>query len=544
MAFAPVQISSGLVEGIPSPHDPDVVAYLGVPYAGSTAGPNRWRPPQSPTPWDGVRKCSTVGPVAPQRVFEDMHFDDMSEADCLNLNVWTPVKPGETPAEPLAVYVWFYGGRFVAGAGSERFYDGTSLASKGIVVVTLNYRVGILGFLASPELDQEGLADFGVPCSGNYGMLDQLAALKWVQANISAFGGDPSRVTIGGQSAGGASAGLHLLSPLSKGLFHAAAPQAGKRFTNDPMLLALAPAYRTKGKALRQGAETIEEKGCKTIAEMRALPLDVLLEGNNKNEDIDNGGPPNPPPPPFYRPCVDGHFMVYGLGDCLRHGTQNDVPVLTGHNADEGGTIGVRKTIVMNDEEIQQAALRRYGPDMAKRFYELYPAQGGPDPDTKFDADPRYAPWNAQARNNSRITVAMWAEQFHQHAISPVYGYFFDKIPPQQEGGNVKFGAHHGAELPYMFDNFHVYPEYPWTDVDRKVAKDMSAYWVNFIRYGNPNGRQTNGDDTNGSELPYFPPVSSNGIMRLGEHNGVMKLAETPEREVFCRGFLVSQSAW
>ncbi|OJJ43528.1 hypothetical protein ASPZODRAFT_135985 [Penicilliopsis zonata CBS 506.65] len=522
--------TSGLVKG--TSHN-GITAYLGIPYAASPAGPNRWRPPRPAEKWTGVRECVSYGPVAPQIAFEDMQFETMDE-DCLNLNVWT-----SDPQTALPVFVWFYGGRFVAGAGSQRIYDGASLASKGVVVVTLNYRVGILGFLAHPELDREGLAACGVECSGNYGLLDQRAALEWIRDNIAAFGGDPHRVTIAGQSAGAASVGLHLLSPLSKGLFHGAISQSGQRFTHDPMLLSLAPAYRSKETALRQGVETVAEKGCATLAEMRALPVDILLQGNNKNEEIETLGPPNPPPPPFYRPCVDGHFLPAEPGECLRRGTQSDVPVLTGHNADEGGTIGVRKSVVMTDEQIRHAARRRYTSDeMTDRFFQLYPLSGGAVPATSFDADPRYAAWNAQARNNSRVTVAMWAEQFHQHAASPVYGYFFDKIPPQKAGGNEKFGAHHAAELPYVFDNFVFSPEYPWSEGDKQVAQTVSTYWVNFIQHGDPNGFLS-GEKEKPQSLPYFPPVGKE-IMRLGEKNGAMKLTETSAREVFCREFLLA----
>jgi carboxylesterase 2 len=513
--------------------------------------------------------CDKFGPVCPQLPFGPIEIDDASE-DCLSLNVFTPIaKPsGE---EKLAVYVWIYGGRFIAGSGSQPPFEGTGLAKKGIVVVTLNYRVGILGFLATPELDEES----GVGSSGNYGVLDQRAALEWVRDNITNFGGDPSKVTIGGQSAGGASTGLHVLSPLSKGLFRGAIPQAGKRFTHDPLLSGLAPSYRSKEKAIRQGLETLKEKGASTIAELRKMPIDDLLVGNNKNDDQWGN-------PPFYRPCIDGYVLPYDYSGCLEHGTQNDVPIMTGHNADEGGTYADPEFTL---EDFKSCAKQKYG-ELAERFFELYPATKDEE---VLDA------WNAAARNHSRVTVAMWTEQFHKKAKSPVYGYFYDHAPPPKVGGGdpdarrggrpphpaqattpvavnseqaatdgvekprllriyetdvprstytyskaahgARFGSYHGAEIPYCFNNLYAQTDHEWTDVDYDVADQVSDYWVNFVKYGNPNGPTSNGQSG-------FPETDGTSIMHLAKVCGAMPLCESKEREDFCREFLMRQKAF
>ncbi|KAL7420437.1 hypothetical protein Q5752_004387 [Cryptotrichosporon argae] len=544
---APVRTAGGLIQGYPSEYRDGVTVYKGIPYAASTAGANRWRAPQPREAWDGVFDAKEYGAVCPQLPFGPIEIDNASE-DCLSLNVFTPALADAA----LPVYVWIYGGRFIAGSGSQPTFEGSGLAAKGVVVVTLNYRVGILGFLASPELDEES----GVGSSGNYGILDQQAALRWVQANIAAFGGDPAKVTIGGQSAGGASTGIHVLSPLSKGLFRAAIPQAGKRSTHDPLLSGLAPSYRTKEKALRQGLETIAEKGAANIAEMRALDIDHLLVGNNKNDDQWGN-------PPFYRPNIDGHVLPYNYTGCLSHGTQSDVPIMTGHNSDEGGTYA-DPDFGLND--FRACAQQKYGA-FVDRFLALYSAT--------TDEEARDA-WNAAARDNSRVTVSLWAKQFAEHASSPVYGYFFAQAPPPRVGGpdgrrvkpvesqsdedkakakvelriyeqavprstytyskigpGARFGAFHGAEIPYVFDNLDAQIEYTWRDEDRQVAETTSSYWVNFIKTGNPNGKG----------LPAFPTCDGS-IMHLGKDNYEMPLAATPERAQFWSDYLQAQKAW
>lgn len=542
-----VKTSSGLVQGIQSKYGENITVYMGLPYAASTAGENRWRAPQPPPTWDGVRVADTFGPPCPQKPFGPMNVLPEQSEDCLSLNIWTPTRSTD---EPLPVYVWIYGGRFIAGSGSEHAYDGAGLASKDLVVVTINYRVGILGFLATPELNEES----GHNASGNYGILDQIAALKWVQENIHAFGGDPAKVTIGGQSAGGASTGIHVLSPLSDGLFRGAIPQSGWRHPRDPLLSGLAPAYRTKAKAETQGVATVKEKGASSIAEMRKLPLDVLLEGNNNNDDVWGS-------PPFYRPCIDGWVLPYNYEDSLKHGIQKDLPILTGHNSDEGGTYA---DPAFDAEDFKSCAQQKYG-HLAETFLQLYPVSNY--------ADARDA-WNDAARDHSRTTTAFWVAEHHKSAKSPVYGYFYTHAPPARIGGpdappsrqavgaagpdsqpklriyesdvprstytyskigpGARHGAFHGAEIPFVLNNLYAQDGYPYGDADREVAETMSSYWSNFIKTGNPNG----------DGLAEFVPTSDEQIMRLGKDCGAVALANSSEKVAFWKDFFASQAPW
>ncbi|OJJ44455.1 hypothetical protein ASPZODRAFT_135279 [Penicilliopsis zonata CBS 506.65] len=553
----PVRISTGLVQGVPS-ELPNITVYKGLRYAASTGGANRWRAPQPPASWEGVKVADTFGPPCPQVAFGAVDLVVEPSEDCLSLNVWTPVDVEKTDvasAEKLPVFVWIYGGRFIAGSGSERAYDGAGLASKGIVVVTLNYRVGILGFLATPELSAES----GHNSSGNYGILDQNAALKWVQENIAAFGGDPAKVTVGGQSAGGASTGLHILSPLSRGLFRAAIPQSGWRYPRDPLLSGLAPAYRTKEVAERQGAETVREKGAATLEELRAMPLDKLLEGNNKNDDRWGN-------PPFYRPCIDGYVIPLNYNESLQEGIQADVPIMTGHNADEGGTY---TDPAFDENDFKACAEQKYGAALLDQFLKLYPV---------VDGDARAA-WNDAARDHSRMTTALWTEEFHKHGKSPIYGYFYTHAPPARAGGpdsvfkkkkegeeekkekeeeekpqlriyesavprNVytyskigpggRFGAFHGAEIPYALNNLYAQEGYEYGETDHQVAASMSGYWANFIKTGNPNGEG----------LPEFQATGDGKIMTLGAENGMIDVVDVAEKQAFWREWFATQPIW
>ncbi|KAK4940573.1 hypothetical protein LTR10_019332 [Elasticomyces elasticus] len=547
MSPSPIRISTGLVKGETSEYNDNVTVYKGLPYAASTAGENRWRAPQPPKAWEGVRVADSYGPPCPQIPFGPMNVLPSQSEDCLSLNVWTPAKSAD---EKLPVFVWIYGGRFIAGSGSEHAYDGTGLATKGLVVVTINYRVGILGFLATPELSEES----GHNSSGNYGILDQTAALKWVQENIAAFGGDSSKVTIGGQSAGGASTGLQMLSPLSRGLFRAAIPQSGWRYPRDPLLSGLAPAYRTKEKAETQGVATMKEKGASTIADMRKMDLDKLLEGNNKNDDVWGN-------PPFYRPCVDGWVVPYNYEESLNRGSHADIPVLTGHNADEGGTYA---DPAFSEDDLKSCARQKYGA-LADKFIKLYPVSA--------EVDAREA-WNQAARDNSRVTTAMWADEYHKHAKSPVFGYFYTHAPPARRGGpdapptrqavgaagpdnqpklriyekdvprsdytyskmgpGARYGAFHGAEIPFVLNNLYAQDGYPYGDGDRQVAETMSGYWSNFVKRCNPNGEG----------LPEFVATSDDNIMRLGKECYPVPLADSPERTAFWKEHLRAQKPW
>lgn len=290
----PVRTESGLVSGVPGARH-GVTAYKGIPYAASTAGENRWRAPRPAPAWKGVRKADTFGDAPPQA---GSGFA-MSE-DCLNLNVWTGAS---NPGARRPVYVWLYGGGFSGGMGSDPLFDGSTLAGKGVVVVTINYRLGALGFLSTPELSRES----GHDASGNYGLLDQIAALKWVRRNIRAFGGDPDQVTVGGQSAGAGSTDLLSISPLATGLFRRAVAQSQVRFPSDPELRYLGTSHRKKSVAEQQGASYAADHGATTLAELRALPWqDINDAATLKDETVDTGTVAKPP---LFRPVIDGWVL-------------------------------------------------------------------------------------------------------------------------------------------------------------------------------------------------------------------------------------------
>ena len=306
---SPIPTASGPVSGIRAePGAPAVTVFKGIPYAAAPTGHLRWRPPQPPETWDEVRLAHEFGPICPQtdrfsqtdRLSTLPHTLPMHE-DCLTLNVWTAAEAPETE-EPRPVLVWIHGGRFVGGSGADPLYDGAALAAAGLVVVTFNYRTGVFGFLAAPELSAES----GHACSGNYGLLDQIAALRWVQVNIAAFGGDPDRVTIAGQSAGAACVQDLVYSPLAKGLFHRAIAQSGALHPRDPALAYLAGSYRTLDVAEQQGARYLKEHGAASIEELRALPVSSLLEGNDADDPSDADAIHHPP---FFRPVLDGHVF-------------------------------------------------------------------------------------------------------------------------------------------------------------------------------------------------------------------------------------------
>ncbi|MEV0634815.1 carboxylesterase family protein [Streptomyces sp. NPDC050619] len=454
----PVRIGSGQVSGVAGALSGTTV-FKGIPYAASTAGENRWRPPQPPASWTGVRVADTFGDICPQSG-PSSSTPAMSE-DCLNLNVWTGAASSR---ERRPVLVWIYGGRFNSGYGSDPTFDGAGLAAKGLVVVTLNYRTGVFGFLATPELSAES----GHRASGNYGLLDQIAALRWVRDNISAFGGDPGRVTIAGQSAGAASVLELVYSPLAQGLFHGAIAESGARCSGDPENAGLATSYRTLAAAESAGTTYAQQHDATTLAALRALTVTDLLDGNNDN-DTTVSAPMNGNPP-LFRPVLDGWVMPRTYEESLARGAHNYVPVITGNNLDESGASPAPDTTLA---AYQSMAQTKYGA-MKDEFLALYPASNDTEAGDRT---------NASARDGSRISTSLWATEWASRAKSPVFTYFWTHAPPGQTRG-----AYHGSEINYVFDNLYG-TDLPWTDEDRAIADTMSAYVVNFAAHGDPNGQ-------------------------------------------------------
>jgi para-nitrobenzyl esterase len=454
---APAKTDSGLVEGT---NEGNLTIYKGVRYGASTAGANRWRPPQAPMKWQGVERTDNFAPGCMQVDFPASEVRPRpvwpKSEDCLFLNVWTPAKRA---GERLPVMVWFYGGGFQIGHTQNPTFDGSGLARKGVVVVSVNYRVGSLAFLAHPALSAENPRKV----SGNYGLLDQIAGLKWVQRNIAAFGGDARRVTIFGQSAGGMAVSMLAASPEAKGLFSGVIsqsggsfgpPQNGQRYSGENMAM-LAFAEKA-GTALMDGL------GAKTPEQMRALPAARILAA----EKFDT--------PPTW-PVIDGYVILGDQYELYAAGRQNDTNVLVGYTDDEGG-----KGRPMPLEKYRAFVHERFGP-FADKVLAAYPAT------TEEEAGEFRGDINARDAGFGWHQWT-WARLQSRTGKGRAYVYYFSRQPPYPDIPAFKgLGAIHTAEEPYMFDTLNL-EGYRYTDADRHLADQMTSYWTNFARSGDPNG--------------------------------------------------------
>jgi carboxylesterase type B len=508
----PVSTETGLVSGT-SARDPSIAVFKGVPFAAPPVGDLRWHAPEPAIRWQGVRKADQFGSICPQRSFgPTAKVAVAASEDCLFLNVWTGAT---SAAERRPVFVWIYGGRFMGGSGSEPTYDGEGLARKGLVVVTLNYRVGALGFLATPELSKES----GHNASGNYGLLDQITALHWVRKNIAAFGGDPQSVTIAGQSAGAGSVIMLSNSPLAKGVFQRAIAQSGARVPSDPAIPNLATSWRSLQDAEQQGVQFAEAHGAHSIKELRALSWQQVLEGSNLNDTAAGNGYGGSPPPPLFRPVVDGWVVPFNYSQTWSKGLQNDVVFMTGNNLDESGASPQPRITL---QEYRLMAKRQYGA-LADEYLKLYPA-------TSDQA--AGAASNAAARDSSRVSTHLFARDWQQFAKQPVYTYFWTHAPPGPD--RDKRGAYHGSEINYAFDNLYA-TDRPWTDQDRRIADLMSSYWANIATKADPNGKG----------LPTWQPFSpaSRTVMELGDRFATTPLTDARKFD-FWKRFFATQVQW
>ena len=479
MAFAQkqVKIANGMLEGVTEKSG--VHSFKGIPFAQPPIGEMRWKEPQPVNNWGGVRKCDAFGYNAMQKkVFGDMGFRSlgMSE-DCLYLNVWVPAKPSK---EKLPVLVYFYGGGFVAGDGSEARYDGESMAKRGIIALTVNYRLGVFGFMSHPELTKESPHN----ASGNYGLLDQSAALRWVQQNIAAFGGDPKRVTIAGESAGSMSVSAQMVSPLSKNLFQGAIGESGAMFNPlKPSTLSVAEA---------NGVKFGEKTGATTLAALRAIPADKLLEEASK---------PGTPSMGFN---IDGYFFTKKPSESFEAGEQAKVPLLAGWNSAEIPFQAVMYGNAPTPENYLKQ-LKMFYPDKAEEVLKLYP--GATEAEVIKSA--------TELASDRFIVYSTW-KWMDVHAKTsgkPVYRYVFSKVKPPMSakmagatpglaGGFNKSdpakpapkppqayaGAPHAFEIEYAMGNLATNEAYAWTPADYQVSNTMESYFANFIKTGNPNG--------------------------------------------------------
>ena len=522
----PVKVQSGLVSGVPG-RDAAVQVFKGIPYAAPPVGDLRWRAPQAPAAWTGVRKADQFGPLCPQ--FQGGGRQAAMSEDCLSLNVWTGAA---SPAEKRPVLVWIYGGGFIGGSGSQPLFDGEGLARKGVVVVTFNYRLGALGFLATPELSKES----GNNASGNYGLLDDVAALKWVQKNIAAFGGDPTKVTIAGQSAGAGSVGFMATSPLAKGLFRAGIAESHARDPRDTELRFLSVSTRTKKDAEAKGAAYAEAHGGRSLAALRAQPWQKIIDGSDvPDNDVETGSSAKPP---LFRPVVDGYVVPATYMQIYTKGLQNDVTFVAGNNSDETGAVpetaferlrnnppparGGAPPVNVTQSAFVTYAKRKFGA-MSEEFLKLYPSSS--------DGEAALAS-NMAARDNSRVSTFSWATLWKQHAKKPVYTYYWTHAPPGP--GHDMRGAYHASEINYVFNNLYA-TDLPWTDDDRRIAETMSSYWANIIKTGNPNGPGL-------PAWPVFDPKQPR-VMEVGDHFGPIPVA-TPAHKSFWDRFFKTQPAW
>jgi len=470
----PVRVDTGLVSGA-SGKDADVRVYKGIPFAAPPVGDLRWRAPQPGAKWDGVRKAEQFGSSCTQGGGGGRGGDKAKATgvtgteDCLYLNVWTAAK---SPSERRPVMVWIHPGGYTSGSGSSPGTEGEALAKKGVVLVTINYRLGVFGFFSHPELTKES----DRRASGDYAFMDQVAALQWVQKNIPAFGGDPTRVTVFGDSAGSSSISNLMASPLAKGTFQCASGQSGAWLG-----LSVSP-MRKLADAEQAGAKMAESLGAKSLAELRAKPAEEVLRGGR------DGGP-----------VIDGYFLPDDPANIFAQGKQNDVPLIAGSNKDEG-TFFLQSVTA---EQWVQRSRQKFG-DMADPFLKLYPA--GSDAEANVS---QYAAF----RDELAFVMRNWAAAQTKLGKSKAYLYYFTHEPPVAGGRApaatvtiAREGATHGGEAPYIFQN--LLGNRPWTDVDRQVAETMSSYWVNFATTGDPNGK-------NLTPWPAFDETKNNGRMIL-----------------------------
>jgi para-nitrobenzyl esterase len=442
----PVRVEQGLLSGTAG-NNPDVRVYRGIPYATPPVGDLRWKPPQPAAAWQGVREAKEFGNACWQTPYPaatsiyQAKLPPLSE-DCLTLNVWTAAKSDK---DRLPVMVWIHGGGFTRGSGISPAYNGEGFARKGVVLVTINYRLGVFGFLAHPALTAESAHH----SSGNYALLDQIAALQWVKKNIAAFGGDPDRMTIFGESAGSWAVNALMASPLAKGLFHRAIGESGGSFSPMKTLAETEKSGERLAAALGAAQDVLKT--------LRAKTAEELLKASDE---------------PTVRPMVDGWVLPQDVATIFSQGKQNDVPLIVGFNSDEGTTLAPQGAQVTSASFTSGA--QRYG-NLSEQFLKAYPATSDSEAVSSF-----YSAYRDQIFGWEMRTWARLSTKTGKH---PVYLYYFTHRPPGPQSQRLR--AFHASEIAYVFGTF--FWPFPWEDADRKLSETMSTYWVNFAKTGNPN---------------------------------------------------------
>lgn len=474
-AQEPIRIEGGWIRGEVT--EDSVHAYRGIPYAAPPIGDLRWKPPQAVKRWSGVRDatrfsdaCTQPSGGSPDYAFLEMEQLKSQSEDCLHLNVWTAA---ESADEKRPVMVWIHGGNLTGGKGAKTGYRGTNLAKKGMVLVTINYRLGPLGYLAHPLLSEEDPNG----SSGNYGVLDQIAALRWVQRNIATFGGDSANVTIFGESAGSFSVNYLVASRLAKGLFHRAIGQSGARF--QPMRdLRYSepdnPSAEAIGLEVAKALGVANEEGA--IQKLRTVPARELVNAVRETRRQTGFAP---------RPNLDGWVFPRGLCEIFQRGEHNDVPVIVGWNADEGTNLV--HPWAPTDVSRYREQIRKQYEDLAEEFLELY--------EVGDDEDARRAHFESYTDSDKGWQMRTWARMTTKHGKSAAYLYLFSRVPPGPTA--ERYGAYHTAEIFYVFGNLSLgkppfepprIGHHPYERLDRELSETMMAYWVNFATTGDPNG--------------------------------------------------------
>jgi para-nitrobenzyl esterase len=438
-----IKVDGGAIAGVAAG---GVRAFKGIPFAAPPVGDLRWKPPQPVVPWSGVRQADTFGPRCVQTPYPAgsvyaMEPEPQSE-DCLYLNVWTAGQAGDE----RPVMVWIHGGAWTRGASSIATYDGAALAAKGVVVVTVNYRLGPFGFLAHPELTAESPQH----SSGNYAILDHVAALQWVKRNIASFGGNAGNVTIFGESAGSWSVNTVQATPLAKGLFHRAIGESGAQFARTARL----------ADAEREGAAMAAAVGADSLKALRAVPAEKLAAVPSFRTGI----------------TVDGWVLPDTVRVIFAEKKHSNVPVLVGSNANEWTTLSNPATFPKTMEEFRRRIDAQF-PGMASQFDAVYPVKSEGDISSAMLGLGRDTTFTLEMRTWARMVTA---------AGSKAFLYQFTRVPPGPEAQTR--GAYHASEIQYVFGNLRN-PAFAFTDVDRKLSDAMSNYWVNFAKAGDPNGK-------------------------------------------------------
>jgi len=480
----PIQIESGKLQGLLTA-DQKVIAYKGIPFAAPPVGDLRWRPPQPAGKWKHILFATDFGPHCIQSgSYNDMVFHDPGPSEnCLTLNVWAPAdaKPLRKPGGGLPVMVWIYGGGFTTGGTSENRQDGQFLAHRGVIIVSMNYRLGVFGFMAHPELTAESPNH----ASGNYGLMDQAVAIAWVRRNIGAFGGDPANITIFGESAGSFSVSALMASPVAKDLFAKAIGESGGALYSSGL------GFPPREQAERANVAWAERAfGASKLFYLRLLPADEVSQAAVARTN---------PPPPHFGPVIDGFFLPDSVPHIYAAGNQAHIPVLGGWNANES-----RPATVPTAESFAAQARTEFAAN-APGFLAVYPAA--------TDAEAVRSAGDYAGDRFIAFSTWAWLEAQVKTGAAPVYRYFFALGSPGDHNHIAGMGAFHSDDIEYVFGALDSRPEMAIRPEDRTLSDLMGEYWTNFAKTGDPNA----------PGLPKWPVYNATGGWQ------VMHLDANPE---------------